>query len=57
MKNLVNLLEVMAKTNLGAWEEGTKIKHDSYMKGKGDAYQEILILLKGGEKDADNELA
>lgn len=43
---LINLLEMMANTNLSAIDEGVKIKHDSYMKGKGDAYTEVIKLLK-----------
>jgi hypothetical protein len=46
MKKLIELLEMMAKNNLSAWEEGSKIKHDSYMKGKGDAFTEVITLIK-----------
>jgi hypothetical protein len=56
MEKIIKLLELMAKNNLSAVEEGTKIKHDSYMKGKGDNCLEIIEILKqyqGGE-EGDN---
>jgi hypothetical protein len=46
VEKLIELLEMMAKNNLSAWEEGSKIKHESYMKGKGDAFTEVISLLK-----------
>jgi hypothetical protein len=46
VEKLIELLEMMAKNNLSAWEEGSKIKHESYMKGKGDAFSEVISLLK-----------
>jgi hypothetical protein len=51
VEKIIRLLELMAKNNLSAVEEGTKIKHDSYMKGKGDNCLEIIEILKqqGGE--------
>jgi hypothetical protein len=57
MDKIIKLLELMAKNNLSAVEEGTKIKHDSYMKGKGDNCLEIIEILKqqGGEKDANSD--
>jgi hypothetical protein len=54
VKNLISLLEMMAKNNLSGWEEGTKIKHDSYMKGKGDALTEVISLLKQEEEKSAN---
>jgi hypothetical protein len=58
MEKVIKLLELMAKNNLSAVEEGTKIKHDSYMKGKGDNCLEIIEILKqqGGEKDDNSEV-
>jgi hypothetical protein len=56
MDKIIKLLELMAKNNLSAVEEGSKIKHDSYMKGKGDNCLEIIEILKqyqGGE-EGDN---
>jgi hypothetical protein len=56
LDKIIKLLDLMAKNNLSAVEEGTKIKHDSYMKGKGDNCLEIIEILKqqqGGE-EGDN---
>lgn len=50
VNELIVLLEMMAKNSLIGSEE-IKIKHDSYMKGKGDAYLEVINLLKQYEQE------
>jgi hypothetical protein len=49
-RELIVLLEMMAKNSLVGSEE-IKIKHDSYMKGKGDAYLEVVNMLKQQEHE------
>jgi hypothetical protein len=42
---LLGLVDMMIKNNLAGWDDGVKLKHDSYMKGKADMAQELKPLI------------
>jgi hypothetical protein len=42
---LLGLVDMMIKNNLAGWDDGVKLKHDSYMKGRADALDELKPLI------------
>jgi hypothetical protein len=46
IQNVIDLLKLEAKNNLGGIEENKKVEYASYVKGKGEKCLEVINLLE-----------